>query len=310
LTVVPSNCLATTHPDLAAQWHPTKNGSVTPYDVVAGCNTKFWWKCYDGRWPDGTVADDHEWETGVNHRTTPILKTGCPCCVGKKVVPSNCLATTHPEVAAQWQTNRNGSLTPHDVVAGSDRRVWWKCPKVADHEWFVGIDQSTGPKTSYGCPRCGLSKGETAVAGYLSQRTIPHLLEWGQGRGGLPRRLRFDFAVNRNGQFWLIEYHGEQHYRPVDFGSKRKTPTRQFVDAIRRDDVKEKWCRTRKKNLLVIPYWDFERIDAILDDFFGGKEPSITAPPEKVVRYELMKERMRRRIRKWSKSPPAYVKAV
>ena len=35
--------LAETHPDLAAQWHPTKNGELTPYDVTAGTDKSVWW---------------------------------------------------------------------------------------------------------------------------------------------------------------------------------------------------------------------------------------------------------------------------
>ena len=29
--------MAITHPDLAAQWHPTKNGELTPIDVTSLC---------------------------------------------------------------------------------------------------------------------------------------------------------------------------------------------------------------------------------------------------------------------------------
>ena len=46
-----SNSLRSIHPDLAAMWHPTKNGEVTPDDVTAGSGKKFWWKCGEG--------DDH-----------------------------------------------------------------------------------------------------------------------------------------------------------------------------------------------------------------------------------------------------------
>ena len=28
--------LAETHPEVAKQWHPTKNGDLTPYDVTKG----------------------------------------------------------------------------------------------------------------------------------------------------------------------------------------------------------------------------------------------------------------------------------
>lgn len=32
----PTTCLAARHPDLAAQWHPTRNGTLTPADVLPG----------------------------------------------------------------------------------------------------------------------------------------------------------------------------------------------------------------------------------------------------------------------------------
>jgi hypothetical protein len=66
--------LAVTHPDLAAQWHPTKNGDLTPFDVVAGTGKKIWWKC-----PNGS---DHEWKASGNSRVRPV---GCPFCAGHRV---------------------------------------------------------------------------------------------------------------------------------------------------------------------------------------------------------------------------------
>ena len=37
--------MAATHPALAEQWHPTKNGDLTPFDVRALTRTKIWWQC-------------------------------------------------------------------------------------------------------------------------------------------------------------------------------------------------------------------------------------------------------------------------
>ena len=60
--------LQETHPELAAQWHPFKNGQLTPEDVTAGCKTKVWWlksyddpitgKHFDFEWPDTAVGND------------------------------------------------------------------------------------------------------------------------------------------------------------------------------------------------------------------------------------------------------------
>ena len=67
--VVLSNCLATSYPLLAKEWHPTKNGDLTPFDIVSGTNKKYWWKCNKG--------NDHEWQTDPNHRKNG---RGCPYC--------------------------------------------------------------------------------------------------------------------------------------------------------------------------------------------------------------------------------------
>ena len=37
------NNLTITHPELAAQWHPTKNGTLTPEMVTCGMSKKVWW---------------------------------------------------------------------------------------------------------------------------------------------------------------------------------------------------------------------------------------------------------------------------
>lgn len=61
------NDLATLRPDVAAQWHSTKN-CRTPDSVVVGSNQDAWWVCDKG----------HEWRTRVYARTG--AGTGCPSC--------------------------------------------------------------------------------------------------------------------------------------------------------------------------------------------------------------------------------------
>ena len=56
-----SNCLAMVNPKLAAEWHPTKNKSLTPNDVTFGSGKKVCWKCPKG--------DDHEWISSINSRS-------------------------------------------------------------------------------------------------------------------------------------------------------------------------------------------------------------------------------------------------
>lgn len=42
------NDLATEFPEIAAQWHPTKNGTCTAHDVTSGSRRKIWWICDKG----------------------------------------------------------------------------------------------------------------------------------------------------------------------------------------------------------------------------------------------------------------------
>jgi Probable Zinc-ribbon domain len=41
----PGEALAEVRPELAAEWHPTKNGDLTPYYVLPGSAAKVFWQC-------------------------------------------------------------------------------------------------------------------------------------------------------------------------------------------------------------------------------------------------------------------------
>lgn len=64
----PLPTVAAGRPDLAAEWHPTRNGDLRPYDVTLGARRKVVWKC---------ATCGHEWEARVNSRSSG---TGCPHC--------------------------------------------------------------------------------------------------------------------------------------------------------------------------------------------------------------------------------------
>lgn len=141
------NDLATTNPDLVAEWGIAKNGALTPENVLAGTSKKVWWIC----------SLRHEWMASVSGRTTG--KKGCPVCAGRLVIPGvNDLATTHPHIAIDWHPSQNGDLTPRDVVAGTNKRVWWLC--ALGHEWQTSGHARVGGS---GCPVCA---GQRVLAGY------------------------------------------------------------------------------------------------------------------------------------------------
>lgn len=51
------NDLATTHPEIAKEWHPKKNENLKPTDITAGCNKKVYWVCPIGHIYKSAISD-------------------------------------------------------------------------------------------------------------------------------------------------------------------------------------------------------------------------------------------------------------
>ena len=130
-------------PLLAAEWDVEKNTPLTPQDVTTGSHKLIWWRCPKG----------HSWRAAVYSRTT--FGTGCPVCTGRQALAGeNDLATLYPDIAAQWDEEKNGALHPSNVTAGSNRRVWWRCEK--GHSYRAVIAQRV--QRGDGCPYCANRK--------------------------------------------------------------------------------------------------------------------------------------------------------
>jgi len=141
-----TNSLKTVRPDLAKEWHPTKN-KIQPHELMVGSNQIVWWKCPKG--------PDHEWKTRPAQRVSS--GSGCPCCRGLKVSVTNCLETIGPHVIDTWHPTKNALVTPKDIVAKTHKKYWWKCPEGPDHEWQVSPDQILryfDDSGKNGCPFC------------------------------------------------------------------------------------------------------------------------------------------------------------
>ncbi|MDA7656552.1 zinc-ribbon domain-containing protein, partial [Akkermansiaceae bacterium] len=113
-------------------------------------------------------GEDHVWKVSPHLRNKD--NTGCPICKNKIVVKSNSLATTHPELVKEWHPTKNGDLTPYDLVVGTPKKVWWKCPKGDDHTWKASPHLRN--KDNTGCPFCTLtpqSKQELIITFELKQ---------------------------------------------------------------------------------------------------------------------------------------------
>jgi hypothetical protein len=144
---VAARSLAVCAPAAAAEWHPTRNGTLTPLDVTRFSSRVVWWRC--------ERDESHEWRANVATRgRAHAPPTGCPHCPRPRPpTPLKLLADLRPDLAREWDRARNGELTPKDVVVGSGKRVWWRCARDPSHRWQRTIrnrSQMAGPS----CPMC------------------------------------------------------------------------------------------------------------------------------------------------------------
>ena len=122
------------------EWDRERNLPMTPETVSYGSKKKMWWRCKQG----------HVWDASITSRSGG--KVGCPVCSGHRILLGyNDLWTKRPEIAAEWDTEKNGSLTPNMVGMGSYQYVWWKCPQ--GHSYRARVCMRTRKKGS-GCPYC------------------------------------------------------------------------------------------------------------------------------------------------------------
>ena len=136
----PGGSLVEKHPRIAAEWHPTLNGDVTPRDVSYGSAFRAHWQCSKA---------DHTWDATVLSRT--CMGSGCAICNGNfHVSEDNCLATLRPDLVDEWHPTRN-TLTPRDVRCNSMKHIVWTCRTNEQHTWKATVaDRHRGN----GCPFC------------------------------------------------------------------------------------------------------------------------------------------------------------
>jgi hypothetical protein len=63
------NDLQTLEPEIATEWHPTRNGDLKPTEVARSSDKKVWWQC--------SKHPGHEWDAIVKSRSDG---RGCPIC--------------------------------------------------------------------------------------------------------------------------------------------------------------------------------------------------------------------------------------
>jgi hypothetical protein len=104
--------------------------------------------------------------------------------------------------------------------------------------------------SGFGCPKCTISISENKISEILSNNNIEFINQYRFKNCKNKTFLPFDFYLKKYNI--CIEYHGIQHYKPIDFfGGKEKFIYRQIHDKI-----KKEFCMNNNIKLYTISYKD------------------------------------------------------
>ena len=115
----------------------------------------------------------------------------------------------------------------------------------------------TGQTNSCGCL---LSYYNSYIQKLLDKMEIEYIPEYPTYVDNV--RYRFDFYLPEYNL--MIEYDGEQHYKPMRYNSNEEKNISDFYKRQERDNIKTKYCSDNNINLLRIPYYERQNIKSII----------------------------------------------
>ncbi len=127
-------------PELHGEWDHERNHDVDPWSIGPGSPERVWWRAR---------ACGHRFVQSVRARCEGSRM--CQVCCGRQLADDNSLADTNPDLARDWDAERN-LRTPSSVGAGSGYRASWRCA-LCEHRWTDRVvDRAQGKE----CPACKL----------------------------------------------------------------------------------------------------------------------------------------------------------
>lgn len=267
------NDLATVFPEIAAEWHPSKNGTLKPTDVTSVSGKKVWWYL---PYTDPITGKhfDFEWKSSISNR---VKGRKCPYIENKAIwIGYNDLATTHPMLIDEWDFSKNENIKPTDVLSGSKDKIWWKCE--LGHSWKANVLHRT--LRNQGCPICSASKLEKITYTVLKKYNIMFKKEH-KFDDIQVKYFPFDFYIKYYNL--LIELDGKQHFELIEYFTMQI----KFEERVRRDNLKNKFALENNIPILRIPYIyhpvkDKQKIESLILDFIKTRK----VPSEILAYYE------------------------
>lgn len=188
-------CLNNNAVFLLEEWDKEKNEEMNPETISYASNKKVWWRC----------PEMHSYDAKVGNRT--FLGRGCPYCSGSRTLEGFndfgtwCIENGRKDLLDEWNYDKNVQ-SPSQILAHSNRKVWWKCS--LSHEWECGIGGRTSKTRPSGCPYCS-NPPKKVLLGFNDFKT------WCESNGK-------DYLLKE----WNVERNGDVLPTNITYGSGKK----------------------------------------------------------------------------------------
>ena len=192
--------------------------------------------------------------------TTPenILK-GCGCSECKKDKIKDKNSKTHEQYVGELKI-LNPNIEALDIYVNALTPIKHKC-LIDGYEWLAAPGNIL---YGYGCPKCNSSKGEKSISQWLDDNQIEYISQKKFDDCKDIRTLPFDFYLPDYNL--CIEYDGEQHFKPVNFGGiSDEEASQNYKTTVQHDQIKNEFCKNNNISLLRIPF--YENPHEILNNF-------------------------------------------
>lgn len=153
------NDLETIEPQILKYWNYDKN-IVKPNEVTATSSKKVWWHCN---------KCNNDYMASIHNKVK--FPNSCPHCSHRIAIKGKTdLETLEPEIASEWDYEKNENILPSDVLKWTEKMVWWKCKN--GHSYKATVSNRCHGR---GCPYCSGNKAMKHYNDLASKR--PDLLE-------------------------------------------------------------------------------------------------------------------------------------
>lgn len=267
---------------LVKYWDYEKN-ILDPWKIDKASSTKkIWIKCQE---------KDYHGSYDMKPNTFYSQNSRCPYCSNRngKVHPLDSLGALYPEVLEVWSDKNK--KTPYEYAPYSNQDIYWKCPKGIHKDYSRKISESN--LRNFRCPECDYSKGEEKISNYFvnlgfvkindeDYKLLDKILKYKHTyfipqkkfndliglKGGL---LSYDFYLPNLKYNLLIEFDGIFHYELIKF--RKNEPIKYAEERLKKqqehDRLKDEYAKNNNINLLRIPYWEFDNIEKILNNYLN-----------------------------------------